>query len=112
MINAVLLPIAEFYILWVLYLGVMNLKRVHDTVGLTGPAKWLGMPLVFVAILWDWLCNWTAATILFLQLPATWSELVTGRLKRYKAEGSGWRYKIAVWFALILDAFDPSGRHV
>ena len=52
-----------------------------------------------------------ALTLPFLDLPAELT--VSERLTRYKQQGSGWRCRAAVWFALhFLGPFDRRGNHM
>lgn len=103
------------YVLWIYYLAVMNLKRVIDAGLAPAPMKWLGYAVVLPpAVLLDWMMN-MAFSLPLLDLPAWWGELVTGRLKRYAYEPqhhNTWRQRFAFSFAVILDAADPSGKHV
>ena len=108
--------IVGFYILWIYYLAVMNLKRAIDNNIAPPVMKWLGYLTVLPpAVLLDWLMN-IALSLPFWNLPAKPFELVTGRLKRYAHEDKQyqgtWRQKVAYAFALILDAADPSGKHI
>ena len=101
-----------FYVLWILYIAVMALKRVGETTGLTWPMKIFGLPLFVVGLGLDWFLNMTLFTVLFLELPLTCGELITGRLKRWR-HADGFRQKLSSWLAeMLLDSFDPSGRHV
>ncbi len=101
---------ALLYATWIFYLAVMNLKRAKDAGKLTMPAMVMGYPVLFVGLALDCLLNLTVCTILFLELPR--EGLVTARLKRLVAS-TGWRAVLARWFAAsLLDAFDPSGKHV
>lgn len=107
--------LAALYVLWVYYLAVMNLKRSIDAGTAPAPMKWLGYIVVLPpAVLLDWLVN-VALSLPMLDMPAWWGELVTGRLKRYAYEPQyfgTWRQTFAINFALILDAADPSGKHI
>lgn len=107
--------ILGLYVLWLYYLAVMNLKRAIDSGAAPKPMRVLGYTLVLPpAVLLDWLMN-LALSLPFLDAPAWWGELVTGRLKRYAYEAKHqftWRQRAALWFAAILDAADPSGKHV
>lgn len=111
----VLYYLAGLYVLWVYYLAVMNLKRAIDAGTAPMTMKVLGYCTVLPpAVLVDWIMN-MVLTIPFLDLPAHPGELVTGRLKRYAYQlqhWNTWREKVAVWFASILDACDPSGKHI
>lgn len=101
---------ALLYATWIFYLAVMNLKRAKDAGKLSKAAMVMGYPVLFVGLAFDCLLNLTVCTFLFLELPR--EGLVTARLKRL-AVGGGWRAALAIWFAAnLLDAFDPSGRHV
>lgn len=111
----ILVYLLALYALWWLYLGVMNLKRAKDAGTISRVALWLGYPGLGIGIALDWLVN-VMLSVPFLDLPATPTELVTGRLKRY-AYGDGygftWRQRAAYWFAEhLLDPFDPSGKHI
>lgn len=102
--------------LWVYYAATANLKRVIDNKTAPLAMQVLGYTLVLPPMLFlDWLLNMTVFAVLFVDPPAHPAELVTGRLKRYVYEArylGSMRQKAAQWFALILDALDPSGRHV
>lgn len=99
----------SFYLLWVLYLAVMNAARARDAGTLTKPALALAMPVLGLGYLLDALVNLTVCTVLFLELPR--EVLVTGRVSRLQ-KGTGKRAAIARWMcANLLDPFDPSGCH-
>lgn len=102
--------------LWVYYAAAANLKRAIDDKTAPLLMQVLGYTLVLPPMLFlDWLCNMTVFTVLFWDLPAHKAELVTGRLKRYAPEiehMNSKRWKAARVFALILDALDPTGRHI
>lgn len=101
------------YVLWLFYLAVMNLKRAKDAGTISRVALWLGYPILLAGLLLDWMVNVIVFSALFLELPATPTELVTGRLKRHAYAQSGWRKEFSIWFAVhLLDTFDPSGKHV
>jgi hypothetical protein len=106
-----LLGFASFYVLWILYLAVMNLQRARDAGTITRPAYYLGLPLLYLGLLVDFLVNVFPVTVLFLELPR--ELLVTARLTRYANGPDGWRKRLALWFAHnLLDTYDPSGQHV
>lgn len=102
--------------LWVYFAAAANLKRVIDNKTAPLLMEMLGYTLVLPPMLFlDWLCNMTVFAAIFWDWPARWSELVTGRLKRYAGEiqhMNSKRWRAARVFALILDALDPSGRHI
>lgn len=105
--------LAGLYILYVYYLAVMHLKHLIEDGKATKPMRYIGYWLILPpGLLIDWLVN-IALTVPFLDLPAHPWELVTGRLKRYAYEDYGTlRRKVAFAFATILDAADPSGKHI
>jgi len=98
-----------FYILWVFYLAVMNLKRVKDAGLLSKTAMALGYPVLIVGYLLDCFVNVFVMTLLLLELPR--ETTVTSRLKRHN-KGTGWRKAIAAWAEPLLDPYDPSGDHI
>lgn len=98
------------YLLWVLFLAVMNLKRAKEANLLNKTAVVLGTPLLLVGYLVDFLMNVTVMTVVLLELPQ--ETTVTARLKRHHKESTGWRLAMVLWFEPILDPYDPSGDHV
>jgi hypothetical protein len=105
-----LLALAAFYLLWVMFLAVMNLKRAQDAGLLHKSARVLGTPLLLAGYVLDTLVNWGVLTLVLLELPR--ETTVTARLKRHIKTGAGWRLAVARWFIPLLDPFDPSGRHI
>ena len=105
-----LVGLGATYLLWVLYLAVMNLKRARDNKLLSRQAFVLGLPLLKIGLLLDVFVNIAVMTVLLLELPREW--LVTTRLKRHNRTGTGWRQRLAAWFEPLLDPFDPSGDHI
>lgn len=107
-------PLAAFglsYALWIFYLAVMNLKRVKDAGKLGKVALALGIPVLVVGLVLDFLVNVLVMTPLLLEIPQ--ETTVTARLKRHKRESTGWRLQVTNWFASeLLDHFDPGGSHV
>tara|TARA_R110000772_G_scaffold44050_1_gene101409 strand:- start:143 stop:484 length:342 start_codon:yes stop_codon:yes gene_type:complete len=99
-----------FYLLWIFYLAVMNLKRVQDTVGLNKTCLYLGMPVLVIGLVLDLVVNTFVMSVILLEMPE--ETTVTARLKRHKIESTGYRLKVVEWFETVLDAFDPSGDHV
>jgi heme O synthase-like polyprenyltransferase len=98
------------YGLWVFYLAVMNLMRARDAGTLPKSAYVLGLPLLYFGLFLDFLANVTVMTIVMLEVPQEW--VVTARLKRHYYQQT-WRGTIARWMAgNLLDAFDPTGKHV
>lgn len=103
------------WLTWIAYNAVMNLKRPIDA----GTAPWIVELLGYATVLppalvLDWLLN-LLLTLVTLDPPAWWGELVTGRLKRYVYEPQyfgTWRQGFGRAYATLLDSLDPSGRHV
>jgi hypothetical protein len=109
--QAVAYGVTSFYLLWILYLAVMNLQRARDNGSISRPAYILGLPLLYVGLLVDCVVNLIPVSFLFLELPK--ELLVTQRLTRHANSSEGWRKRLAIWFAVnLLDTFDPSGKHV
>lgn len=115
MTNTLLTPFYAFaalYLLWTLYLAVMNLKRARDAGKLSKPAYVLGLPLLYGGLLLDVLVNLTVCTVILREIPRKGEWTVSQRLSRHVA-GSGWRQAIAVWVGTyLLDPYDPSGKHL
>lgn len=104
------LSLASFYLLWVLFLAVMNLKRVKDAGLLHRKALILGTPVLILGLLVDALVNWFVMTLVLLEMPK--ESTVTARLKRHNRDSGGWRKAVVLWMEPLLDPFDPSGDHV
>ena len=103
-----------FLILWFLalfYFSVMNLKRVRDRGELTKFMYVIGMPMLWIGLVFDLLANVLVFSILFLELPR--EPLVTGRLKRHKYHSTGWRHELALFWEKHIDPFDDKpGGHI
>jgi uncharacterized membrane protein YhdT len=100
--------LAFFY----LYVLVMGFYRASLDGRLTGIVKWLAYPAVAVGLLFDLVCNWTIASVVFAEPPTRPLELVTNRLSRYLEGPDGWRKTRATWVCqTLLDLFDPRGKH-
>ena len=98
------------YATWVFFLAVMHLAKAKKAGALTRTAVVLGMPVLVVGFLLDFLLNVTVMSLVLLELP---QELtVSARLKRHHAESSGWRLAVALWFEPLLDPYDPDGDHI
>jgi hypothetical protein len=105
--------IASLYIAQTYYLAVMSLARAK-ALGLIVPGTWQSVWFALwlaPGVLLDWFLNFTLFIVFFLELPETWGELITGRLKRHCGKPT-WRGKFATWICHgFLDKFDPRGRH-
>ncbi len=92
---------------WGMYLSVMNLMRVKET--LSTETKFFAYPLAAVGVIADFLYNIVIGTVLFLEPPREW--LLTARLKRHLGE-DGYKGNLARWLCRhLLDPFDPKGTH-
>lgn len=92
---------------WGMYLSVMSLMRVKET--LTLETKFFAYPLAAVGVLADFLYNVVVGTVIFLELPREY--LLTKRLKRH-LEDDNWRGAMSRWLCRhLLDPFDPKGTH-
>lgn len=109
MITAALI-LAALWGFWGVYVLVMGLYRAHLQKRLSWPTYALGAPFLLLGLVVDFIMNMTVATVVFLDIPR--QGLVTTRLARYVALGSGWRFNVANWVCNnLLDVFDPSGNH-
>jgi hypothetical protein len=100
------------YILWILYLAVMNLLRVHTLGKLNNGIFILSLPLIIVAYTVDVLFNFIFGTALFLQLPSFKRLTLSARLDHMILTDFGWRRKFAIWFVgTLLQPFDTTGQH-
>lgn len=99
-----------FWVLWIFYLAVMNLKRAQDAGTMTKTAYVLGYPVLFIGLAIDILVNVFVVTFLLLELPR--ETLVTSRLARHIKGEDSWRKSVAKFICSnLLDSFDPSGKH-
>lgn len=100
------------YALWVLYLAVMNLLRVHNAGQLSKLNYYLAMPLLAIALTVDVFFNVVFGTIGFLQLPHYKRLTLSARMDDLILNGAGWRKRNAIWFVkTLLEPFDTSGQH-
>lgn len=117
-VKVAALVLAFLWCFWVLYVATMGIYRLH----LAGELKTattsrftlgLAYSLVVVAVVVDFITQYTLACLLFLEFPAKGETLVTGRLQRHLAKPKAdWRTSLSDWICLhILDLFDPSKNH-
>lgn len=107
-----LIILGLLYAMWIFYVAVMHLDKIHSEQGLNLPSKILGYPLLVVAFTLDVLLNWIVFTVLFLELP---KELtISHRLKRInRRDTKGYRKWLIVHiFEPLLDGFDKRGNHI
>lgn len=100
------------YTLWVLFLAVMNLARVHQLGQLSKSIFYLSLPLLVVAFAVDITINIVLGTVVFLQLPHYKRLTLSARMDDLIRNGSGWRKRFAIWFVgTLLQPFDQTGQH-
>lgn len=103
---------ALFYFTWVFFAAIMNIKRVRDAGKLTRTARVLGMATLAIGLVLDLAVNWLIAPVLFLELPRWREWLLSARITRLIAAGTGWRARLALWLRMqLLDEIDPGGVH-
>ena len=103
--------IQAVYLLWILYLAVMNLKRARDAGKLSKVAATLGYPILFAGYLLDFMVNVVVLSVVLLEVPK--ETTVTARLRRHANGPDTYRKKLSLWVAHhFLDVFDPSGKHI
>lgn len=99
-----------FFVLWVLFLAVMNLAEAKAAGTLKGFALWMGYPVLWIGLVVDLVVQIGPASLLWLELPRELT--VSTRIDRLVKSGSGWRRTLALWFrATLLTPFDRSGGH-
>lgn len=104
------IALIAFYLMWVIYIACMNLKRVRNAGLLSPQARALGLPLLVVGYLLDFALNVGPMTLILVELPR--ETTVSERLARHNRESTGWRLAVVRWFEPVLDPFDPSGDHI
>lgn len=109
-LYVILFVVSCFYTLWVLYLAVMNLKRVRDLKGLNKVSRVLGTPVLILGYALDIFINIFIMSVILLELPK--EITVSSRLKRHNNTSTDWRKKVVLWFEPLLDPYDPSGDHI
>jgi len=102
--------LVSIYLLWIFYVAVMAIKRVRDEGKLTKLALVMGMPVLIIGLLLDFIVNVFVMSLLLLEPPR--ETTVTARLKRHHKESDGWRLKIVLFFEPLLDPYDPDGDHI
>jgi hypothetical protein len=108
--STAVLAFLAVWVLWVFYLAVMCLERARRAGTLRPWAYRLGLPVLYVGWLLDFLVNVAVFTFVMLEPPRELT--VSARLSRHIAHGRGWRQRLAMWFChTLLDTFDPSGCH-
>jgi hypothetical protein len=110
MIEKFLYALAFLWLFYTLYVFTMSVYRAKLAGRLCGLSLVLLYPVVVVAAVFDVVCNFTLACIVFWELPK--ELLVTARLQRHHARADGWRSALAAYVCdMLLDPFDPTGNH-
>jgi hypothetical protein len=104
--------LGTLWALWILYIAMMNVKRVTNTETLPWQAKLLVYPTMFLFEIVEFIANVFVCSIIFLDLPR--EHRVSDRLRRYfrRPKHYGWRIHIVLFIKPMLDPFDPSGPHI
>lgn len=98
------------WLFWGAYVLVMGIYRAYLNKKLTPLTLTMSFPFVVIGGIMDVLANMFIASFVFLEIPKEF--LVTSRLARLNAEGTGWRKDIATFVCSnLLDVFDPNGDH-
>jgi len=89
----------------------MNLKRARDAGTITPAALALGYPILAIGYVLDFCVNVTLLSLIMLDLPR--ETTVSLHLRKLSETGTSYQKTIANWIAInLLDAFDPSGKHL
>ena len=117
------------WVFWHGYIHAMGLYRAKLQGRLVGLPLVLSVPVIFVTFALDVILQFTVASLIFWEKPTgigfekrkykgvtvPWPVgdwFVTDRLRRYMAQGSGWRFNVAdVICYRLADPFDPTGAH-
>lgn len=95
------------YVFYLLFVVTMGAKAAWPALSILPRA--LLLPAALVAVIMDVIFNLVPATVIFLDPPR--ELLFTQRLDRYEAQGSGWRYTVAVWICKnMLNPFQQGGH--
>ncbi len=107
MFNFILIGIAAFIILWIVFVNVMWLKHNKEKV-----PKVLHKPLyvvAFLGIVYDVLFNFTFGNILFMQLASFERLTLTERMEHILLTDDSWRFYLAKWICRVLvEPWDPN----
>ncbi len=109
---AVAFALGTLWALWVLYIAMMNVKRVTATKPLVWQAKILVYPTMAVFETIEFAANVVVLTVLFVDWPR--EVRVSDRLRRYwkRPARYGWRLHVVKFIKPMLDPFDPAGPHI
>jgi hypothetical protein len=117
------------WVFWHGYIHAMGLYRARLKGRLVGLPLVMSIPVILVTFVLDVILQFTVASLVFWEKPTgvgfekrkvkgitvPWPVgdwFVTDRLRRYIAQGSGWRFTVAdVICYRLTDPFDPTGAH-
>jgi len=105
-----MLGLFAFWLLWVFFLAVMELRAARDAglINRQADCYYLALSVLFVGYIIDFLVNVFVASVIFLEPP--FEMTVTARVTRWKKD-EGIRGKIARWIcAKLLDPFQVGGH--
>lgn len=111
-------PVQSFFLTFAEYVILFETWAYAKGTVFEKPVKYVGV-LIFIPQ--DWLMNWMMMA-LFMDAPATWNEVVTKRMKRYKQTylyssyyrynfWQRWRLNFAYWLCKHLNKHDHTGVH-
>jgi hypothetical protein len=110
--GAIVFGLIILWALWILYIAMMNIKRIAATETMPLRVKLLVYPTVAVFEIVEFVANVVVCTVIFLDLPR--EVRVSDRLRRYYRRPTkyGWRLHIVLFIKPMLDPFDPTGPHI
>lgn len=105
MLAAILTAVAVWFGVHWAYVAVVHAKAVSERDGLSLYWKVHLLPLAVIGLVLDALFNLTFGTVMFRERPH--ELLFSSRVQRHVRSGSGKRFGLAMFWARVLNAFDP-----
>jgi hypothetical protein len=111
-LGVVLFVSGTLWALWVLYIAMMNIKRVAEAEPMPIRVRMLVYPTMAVFEVVEFVANVVVLTVLFVDWPR--EIRVSDRLRRYwrNPYRYGWRLYVVRFLKPMLDPFDPAGPHI
>jgi hypothetical protein len=111
-LSGVAFALGTLWALWVLYIAMMNIKRVTLIKPVPWQAKLLVYPTMAVFEVVEFIANVIVLTVVFFDWPR--EIRVSDRLRRYwrRPAKYGWRLHVVKFIKPMLDPFDPAGPHI
>jgi cell shape-determining protein MreD len=108
MLAAILMAVAVWFGVHTIYPLAMAAKRAYEDGRLT--PYWVVMlaPAIVLGLVLDFVFQFTFGWAMFLETPFRGGALFSGRVKHHFRNSSGWRNRLAVFFARNLNVFDPT----